>query len=67
MKSVLNNLKSSYEMCNNIAMTYKDFVLHMYSENCRERAAYNSAPYDSFLEYEKQNRSFLKKKYTTGS
>ena len=67
MKSALVNLKSSYEMCNNILMTYKDFALQMYSENCRERAAYNSAPYDSFLEYEKENRSFLKKKYTTSS
>ena len=67
MKSVLNNLKSYYEMCNNIAMTYKDFVLHMYSENCKEREAYNSTPYSSFLEYEQKNRSFLKKKFTTDS
>ena len=54
-------------MVYNIFMTYKDFALRMYSENCRERAAYNSAPYNSFLEYEKENRSFLKKKYTTSS
>ena len=48
-------------------MTYKDFALRMCSENCRERVEYNSAPYNSFLEYEKENRSFLKKKYTTSS
>ena len=54
-------------MVYNIFMTYKDFALRMYSENCRERVEYNSAPYNSFLEYEKENRSFLKKKYTTSS
>jgi len=54
-------------MCNNIAMTYKDFVLHMYSENCKEHEAYNSTPYSSFSEYEQKNRSFLKEKFTTDS
>jgi hypothetical protein len=48
-------------------MTYKSFALRMYSENCKERSAYNMKPYNSFLEYEEENRSFLKKKYTTGS
>lgn len=61
------NLKSSYEMCNNIFMTYRSFALRMYSENCKERSSYNMKPYDSFAEYEKENRSFLKEKYTTGS
>ena len=67
MNNASNNLKSSYEMCNNIAMTYKDFVLHMYSENCKEHEAYNSTPYSSFSEYEQKNRSFLKEKFTTDS
>ncbi len=54
-------------MCNNIFMTYRSFALRMYSKNCKERSGYNMKPYNSFTEYEKENRSFLKEKYATDS
>lgn len=66
-KDAYTNLKSSYEMCNNIFMTYRSFALRMYSKNCKERSGYNMKPYNSFTEYEKENRSFLKEKYATDS
>lgn len=48
-------------------MKYKDFALHMYNENCRERQFYCVEPYSSFTVYEKQNRAFLKKKFVAVS
>ena len=44
-------------------MTYEMFAYHMYRENCRERFAYCTKPYDSFEDYETDNKDFLKKAY----
>ncbi len=44
-------------------MTYEMFAYHMYRENCRERSAYRTKPYDCFEDYEAENKNFLKKVY----
>ena len=44
-------------------MTYEMFAYHMYRENCRERSSYRTKLYDSFEDYEAQNKNFLKRVY----